>query len=346
VGQRILITGIRGHLAGELALRLETDPEVERIVGIDVEEPGLPLDRTEFIRADIRNPLVVKVLQTTEVDTLVHLNLLTTPSRAGGRGRMKEINVIGAMQLFAACQRAERLRKVIVRSTAAVYGASAQDPAVFTEGMTARAELRGFGKDALEVETYARTLARRTPHLHMTTLRFANFIGPRIDSVMTRYLSLPVIPTALGYDPRLQLVHEDDALEVLVRSIREDHPGTFNVAGEGVVPLSQVVRLLGKPPLPVVLPLAAPAAGLIRRLGVDFPVDQLGLLLYGRAVDTSRLSAEYGWRPEHSTREALLDFARGRESLGPVTAERVEEWERRIRAAVGRPVGVASGGRA
>jgi UDP-glucose 4-epimerase len=346
VGQRILVTGIRGHLAAGLARRLEADPGVERIVGIDVEEPDLRLDRTDFIRADIRNPLVVKVLQTTKVDTLVHLNLLTAPGRAGGGGRMKEINVIGAMQLFAACQRAEQLRKVIVRSTTAVYGASAQDPAVFTEGMTARAEPRGFGKDALEVETYARTMARRSPHLQLTALRFANFIGPRIDSVMTRYLSLPVIPTALGYDPRLQLVHEDDALEILVRAVREDHPGTFNVAGEGVVPLSQVVRLLGKPPVPVVLPLASSVAGLIRRLGVDFPADQLGLLLYGRGVDTSRLNEEFGWRPLHSTREALLDFARGQEAGGPVTTERVEEWDRRIHSALGRPVRAPSGGRA
>jgi UDP-glucose 4-epimerase len=344
VGQRILLTGIRSHLAGELAQRLEADPEVERIVGIDVEESDLPLERTEFIRADIRNPLVVKVLQTTEVDTLVHLNLLAAPGRAGGGGRMREINIIGAMQLFAACQRAERLRKVIIRSTAAVYGASPRDPAVFPEGMTARAELRGFGKDALEVEAYARTLARRSPHLQLTALRFANFIGPRIDSLMTRYLSLPAIPTALGYDPRLQLVHEDDAVEVLVRAVREDHPGTYNVAGEGVVPLSQVVRLLGKAPVPVVLPLVSPVAGLVRRMGVDFPVDQLGLLLYGRGVDTSRLAEEFGWRPAHSTREALLDFVRGREARGPVTSERVEQWDRRIRAALGRPVRARSRG--
>jgi UDP-glucose 4-epimerase len=102
------------------------------------------------------------------------------------------------------------------------------------------------------------------------------------------------------------------------------------------------VRLLGKAPVPVVLPLASPVAGLIRRLGMDFPVDQLGLLLYGRGVDTSRLAEEFGWRPKHSTREALLDFVRARSARGPVTSDRVEEWDRRIRAALGRPVRAAS----
>src|SRR5918999_4320592 len=311
MGQRVLITGISGHLAGRLARRLEGDADVDYVVGVDLEQPGVDLERTEYVRADIRNPLVVKVLQTTEVDTVVHLSLLATPMGAGGRTRMKEINVIGTMQLLGACQRAETVRKVVMKSTTAVYGADPKDPALFTEDMTARSEPRGgYTKDAVETERYARAFARRRSNVELTLLRFANFMGPEIDTPFTRYFSFPVVPTAMGYDPRLQLVHEDDAVEVMVRAVREDHPGTFNVAGEGVVPLSQVVRLLGKPPLPVVLPLAAPAAGLIRRLGVDFPVDQLGLLLYGRAVDTSRLAAEYGWRPEHSTRQALLDFAR------------------------------------
>jgi UDP-glucose 4-epimerase len=337
VGQRILLTGVRSHLGRELARRLEADPEVERIVGVDVEEPEASLERTEFVRADIRNPLVVKILQTTEVDTLVHLNLLAAPGRAGGRGRMKEINVIGAMQLFAACQRAELLRKVVVRSSTAVYGASPRDPAVFTEGMTARADLHGFGKDALEVEAYARTMGRRRPDLRLTVFRFANFIGPTIDSAMTRFLSLPVIPTALGYDPRLQLVHEDDAVEVLVRAVREDHPGTFNVAGDGVVALSQVVRLMGKFPVLVVLPLASPLAELLQRFGVvDFPADQLGLLLYGRAVDTSRLAEEFAWSPAHPSRGAVLDFVTGARARGPLTPERLGAWERRISEGIGR----------
>lgn len=337
MGQRILLTGIRSYLAGELARRLEADPEVEGIFGVDLHEPEVTLERTEFIRADIRNPLVVKVLQTTEVDTLVHLGLLAASGRAGGPGRMKDINVIGAMQLFAACQRSERLLKVVVRSSTAVYGASPHDPAMFTEGMTSRGELHGFGKDAFEVEGYARTMARRSPHVQLSVFRFANFIGPRIDSAMTRYLSLRVVPTALGYDPRLQLVHEDDAVEVLRRAVREDHPGTFNVAGEGIIPLSQVVRLMGKTPAPVLLPLASPLAGALQRLGaVDFPADQVALLVYGRGVDTSRLAEEFAWQPGHSSRDALLEFVRARSSRGPLTAERVAGWERTIREMLGR----------
>jgi UDP-glucose 4-epimerase len=334
VGQRVLITGISGHLAGRLARRLEQDPDVEYLCGIDLHEPSLDLERTEYVRADIRNPLVVKVLQTTEVDTVVHLSLLSTPFGAGGRTRMKEINVIGTMQLLGACQRAEPVGKVVMKSTTAVYGAHPRDPALFTEDMTARSEPRGgYTKDAIEAERYARGYARRRSGVALTILRFANFMGPDIETPFTRYFSFPIAPTAWGFDPRLQFVHEDDAVEVLYRSIREDHPGVYNVAGDGVVLLSQALRLVGKPSIPVILPLVAPLAGIVRRTGlVDFATDQLQFLLYGRVADNALLREEFGYRPRYSTRDALLDFAKGRRIRRLLPSEQLSDWEREVYA--------------
>jgi len=332
VGQRILITGISRFLGGKLAQRLEKDPDVEYLVGVDLDEPEVDLDRTEFVRADIRNPLTVKVLQTTEVDTVVHLNVVTTPTRVGGRTAMKEMNVIGTMQLLAACQKAETVRKFVMKSTTAVYGADPRDPAVFTEAMSSRSVPRhGYAKDSIEIEQYARDFRRRRPDVDVTLLRFANFIGPDIETTLTRYFSLPVIPTALGYDPRIQLLHEDDALEVLYRSVRETHPGIYNVAADGVVYLSQAVRLVGRPWVPVLFQLAEPVANLLRRTGrVDFPTDQLPFLVYGRVVDTHRLKFEFGFRPAFTTRQALEDFVSGRRVRQVVTPARVEQWEREV----------------
>src|SRR3989440_4795692 len=152
MGQRVMITGISRHLAGRLAQHLEADPEVEAIVGVDLDEPEIDLERTEFVRADIRNPLILKVFERHEVDTVVHLSIISTPTRVGGRSAMKEINVIGSLQLFAACQKAPALRRVVVKSSTAVYGASPRDPAVFTEDMSARGDIHhGYAKDSVEV---------------------------------------------------------------------------------------------------------------------------------------------------------------------------------------------------
>jgi UDP-glucose 4-epimerase len=332
VGQRVLITGISRFLGGKLAQRLEQDPEVEYVVGVDLDEPEVDLDRTEYVRADIRNPLVVKVLQTTEVDTVVHLNTVATPTRVGGRPAMKEMNVIGAMQLLAACQKADLVNRFVLKSTTAVYGADSRDPAVFTEAMQSRSVPKsGFTKDSVEIERYAREFGRRRPEVDVTMLRFANFIGPDIETTLTRYFSLPAIPTAMGYDPRIQLIHEDDAVEVLVKAVRESHPGVFNVAADGVVYLSQAVRLLGRVPLPLVLPLVNPVANALRRAGVvDFATDQLRFLLYGRVVDNLRLKRDLGFEPAYTTRRALEDFAVGRRMRQVVSPERAERWEREV----------------
>src|SRR5206468_3712792 len=124
---------------------------------------------------------------------------------------------------------------------------------------------RGYAKDAVEVEQYARDFGRRRPDVDVTILRFANFMGSQIETPLTRYFSLPVVPTAMGYDPRIQFIHEDDAVEVLYHATRQDHPGIFNVAADGVLLLSQAIRICGKPWLSVPLPLASPLAGALQR---------------------------------------------------------------------------------
>ncbi len=332
MGQRVLITGISRYLGGRLAQALERDPDVEYIVGVDLDEPSVDLERTEYVRADIRNPLVVKVLQTTEVDTVVHLNIVATPLRAGGRMAMKEINVIGTMQLFAACQKAPSIRKLVMKSSTAIYGAGARDPALFTEEMAARSAAKtGYAKDAAEVEQYARDFGRRRPDVEVTILRFANFMGPEIETPLTRYFALPIVPTALGYDPRLQFLHEQDAIEVMRRATREDHPGIFNVSGDGIVLLSQALRLMGRPRIPLILPLVSPVASLVRRFGlVDFATDQLQFMLFGRVADNERLKREFAFEPEFTSKGALLDYARGKRISRVLDPNKLNEWEREV----------------
>ena len=331
MGQRILITGVSRHLPGRLAQRLEQDPEVESIVGIDVEEPEVDLERTEYVRADIRNPLILKVIQASEADTVVHLSVITTPTRVGGRLNMKDINVIGSMQLFAACQKVQAVKKLVMKSSTAVYGSSPQDPAVFTEDMLARSSPAGYSKDSIEIEEYARDFGRRRKDVSLTILRFANYMGSAIETTLTRYFSLPLIPSPFGYDPRLQFIHEDDALEVLYRAVRENHPGIFNVSADGVLYLSQAIRMCGKVPFKVLYPFGIPIASVIRRLGlVDFPADQIQYLVWGRVSDNERLKNVFGYTPKFTTREALEEFIDGQRFRRLFTPEQAAEWEENV----------------
>jgi UDP-glucose 4-epimerase len=331
-GRRVLITGIASPLAGMVAQRLEQRDDVASLVGVDVREPQHDLSRTEFVRADIRNPLVAKVLDAAQIDTVLHLSTVAAPSSAGGRTRMKELNVIGAMQLTAAAQKAPSVRRLVLKSTTAVYGSDHTDPALFREQDTPRVPpTSGFAKDATEVEGYARVLGRRRKDVTVTILRFANFLGGHMQSVLGAFFNLPVVPSVLGYDPRLQFCHEEDGVAVLTEAATGDHPGVFNVAGPGILYLSQCVRIAGRVPVPVPLPLVSAVAGLVRRSRrVDFSPEQLRFLQFGRVADLARLREGFGYEPRYSTRAAFEDFVARRRIRGLVDRDEVVRWEREL----------------
>jgi UDP-glucose 4-epimerase len=278
-----------------------------------------------FVRADIRNPVIAKVIAGRSVDTVVHMAMVTTPGGAGGRSSMKEINVIGTMQLLAACQKAESFRKLVVQSSVSVYGASPRDPVKFTEEMSPRVQLRtGFGKDSVEIESYVRGLARRRPDVVVTTLRLAALMGAGVDSHVTRYLSLPVVPKVMGFDARLQFLHPSDAVRALLLVTRKDIPGTFNVAAADMVALSQALRLMGRPSIGVLQSAAPLVATMFRQARLtDFSADQIDALTYGRGMDTDRFREAAGFEPEFSSRAALAEFVEAAKP-GLISPQRVE----------------------
>ncbi|MDW5328709.1 NAD-dependent epimerase/dehydratase family protein [Plantactinospora sp. KLBMP9567] len=328
----VVVTGVSRFLGAHVAARLVADARIARVVGLDVHEPADEiaelLDGVERVRADAG--AVSTIIDELGADAVVHLALVTAADpQHGGRAAMKEQNVIGTMQLLAAAQRAPRLRKLVVRSSTAAYGASFRDPAVFTEDTEPRAVPRGgFARDILDIEGYVRGFRRRRPDVTATVLRFAPFVGSMANTTLTRYFAQPVVPTVLGRDPRLQFVHFDDVLEVLHRSVVEEHPGTYNVAGPGVLALSQAIRRAGRVALPVVEPGLSGAAGLARVLGfARYGLDQVDLFVHGRVVDTTRLTTEYGFTPR-STAAAFDEFIASHRDgtvLGPEQLRRAEQ---------------------
>ncbi|MGW1835655.1 NAD-dependent epimerase/dehydratase family protein [Streptomyces sp. NPDC002067] len=320
MGKVVLVTGVARQLAGRFVRRVLRDPSVERVIGVDAVAPAHPLGGAEFLKADIRHPAIARVLAETGVDTVVHMDVNSTPPGGrGGRTAVKETNVIGTMQLLGACQKAPRVQRLVVKSSTGVYGSAPRDPAVFGEDTPPKSlPSGGFAKDVVEVEGYVRGFARRRPDVAVCVLRFANVLGPCADSPLAEYFSLPVLPTVLGYDPRLQFVHEDDALAALLIAAFEPrrgtlNSGTFNIAGDGVLLLSQTARRLGRPTLPLLLPTVTWAGAALRAVGVtDFSPEQIRLLTHGRVVRTTQMRETLGFEPEYTTARTFAEFARSR----------------------------------
>jgi UDP-glucose 4-epimerase len=310
-GRTVLITGVSRDLGRAFARSLAEHPGVARVVGVDVTPPRGDLGAASFVRADIRNPVMAKVIAKEDVDTVVHMSVIATPGSAGARGTMKELNVIGTMQLLAACQKSDRVRQVVVKSSTTAYGASNRDPAMFTEEMEPRRAPRsGYAKDVVDVEGYVRGFARRRPDVAVSILRCANVIGPQVVSPLTSYLRLPVIPTVLGFDPRLQFLHQEDLVRVLTHAV--DHPtsGTFNIAGDGVLMLSQALRRMQRPSVPIpAIAFGGVGSALRSARLADVSPELLAFLTYGRGVDTTRMKTELGFVPRHTTASSFAEFA-------------------------------------
>jgi UDP-glucose 4-epimerase len=311
-GRRVLITGVGSYLGTLLAARLERDPEFEAVVGLDTRAPRQPLSRTELIRADIRDPSIAPLVACADVDTVVHNSIVRQPRPGMSPRAMHDINVIGSLQLLTACGHAPTIRTIVIRGSAGIYGAEPHAPQFFGEEMTRLFPLRTrFQRDVAEIENYFETYSRRHPRITCTMLRYQPAIGPSLDTQITRYLSQPACPTYLGFDPRIQLVHEEDALDALIAAVRRPVRGAVNVAARGTIGLARMIRTARRPQLPIAGPLFGPIVDAGRRLGLDsYSDDFRRLLRYGRGVDIARLEREVGHRPRYSTTEAVDQWVR------------------------------------
>ncbi|MBA3370928.1 MAG: NAD-dependent epimerase/dehydratase family protein [Thermoleophilaceae bacterium] len=313
-GRRVLVTGVSGYLGSEIARSLAADPEIEHVVGLDERPPRERLRDVEFIEADIRGGELGELLPRAGVDTVIHNKIVRRPGPRLSPRAAHEINVIGTLELLAACERAAGVAAIVIRGSAGIYGAEPDAPQFFPEELARLYPLRTrFQRDVGEIENLFDAFARRNREVVCTMLRYQPAIGPSLDTQITQYLSPPLVPTPLGFDPRIQLVHEYDAVGATLAAVRRPVRGAVNVAGPGTIGLSRLVRRAGRSALPVPAVLFDTATATARRLGGPrVSPDLRRLLRYGRAVDTTRLTEEVGFRPRFSTPDAVEDWVRAK----------------------------------
>src|SRR5882762_7271711 len=247
---RVLVTGVSNPLGAEVARRLA--PQVPHLFGCDVHDPISALEEMDFVHADVRHAAIGKLVSRLQIDTVVHLAVMVDSPYA--ERAIHETDVIGTMNILVGCSGpSSRVRRLIVKSSQAIYGAGPSDPSFFSEEMTnLERPASSVTRDLLDMEQLIAEFALRDQSCQVSVLR----LGFRVsdDTTLARYLSLPIVPTFAGFDPRLQLLHEDDAAEVIVRAVLGDHAGVFNVGGHGIVLLSQAIAIMGGSPAPVLPP--------------------------------------------------------------------------------------------
>jgi UDP-glucose 4-epimerase len=301
---------VSNPLGAEVARRLA--PHVVQLFGCDIADPVSALEAMDFVHADTRQPVIGKLIRQLRVDTVVHLAVSIDSPR--DERAAHETDVIGTMNVLVGCAApSSSVRRLVIKSSQAIYGAGPYDPSFFAEdSINFEKSASGVTRDLLELEQLVGEFVLRNGAA-ATVLR----LGWRVTegTSLARYLSLPVVPTFAGFDPRLQLLHEGDAVEAIVRATTGHHPGVFNVAGDGVVLLSQAIGIMGGTAAPILPPYGRWFSRLGLRLfaGVDLPAHLADIVAFGSVMDTSRAEAEFGWKPLHSARQTMDALARGRQ---------------------------------
>jgi UDP-glucose 4-epimerase len=297
----VAITGISGNLGKALAKLLHTET---RIIGLDRRPyPEKPKD-IEHYQLDVRKKKVEDVFRRRRPEALIHLGIMHDPRIPFSEAH--SFNIIGTQKMLELCVR-YHAKKVVVLSSANVYGPSPNNPNFLPEETPLMAADQFSGvRDLIELDMYAQSFVWKHPEVETVILRPVNIVGPTVHNAPSNYLRLERPLTVLGFDPMVQLIHEEDVCRALALALKPGVRGIYNITGPGEVPLSAVLRELGNKPLPVPHFLVRP---LVRRLFdarlTSFPPGEVDHIQYLCAVDGSRAARDFGWAPRHSLRDTI-----------------------------------------
>jgi UDP-glucose 4-epimerase len=203
--------------------------------------------------------------------------------------------------------------KLVVLSSANVYGPQPDNPQFLTEdapllGGAAFSEIR----DLIEVDMLAQSFFWKHPQTETVILRPVHILGS-VRNAASNYLRLDTVPTLMGFDPMVQVIHERDVVRAIQLALGPQVRGIFNLAGPDPLPLSRIIRLLGRPHLPVPYSMAKMLLSRMWSLRLSsFPVPELDHIRYVCMVDDARAKEELGFAPEASIEDTVRAVDAGR----------------------------------
>lgn len=322
--QRVLVTAAATRLGALVVDALESDATIETIIAVDAEAPAAPFRRAEFVRLRDHYAQIGRVVDGAAIDVVVDARAaaaLAPPDHGALVGLDR-----GTERILDVCSDPDvGVRRLVVLSSAHRHGWGSGLPRFVSEDTPVAARddasplLRALG--TLEDRVQARVADHGQPELCL--LRTADPVGPAGAGLLQTLDLLPLFPTVLGFDPAVQVVHEDDLARAAAHAVGERLDGTFLVAADGTLALTEALQALGVNHAPVLPPWGSGLlARLLQRTGLRFTQDLAGLLRHGRGIDNRKLKAT-GFAYRSTTREALATVVPGRRrrlALGAGTA--------------------------
>ncbi len=309
--KRVAVTGAFGFIGSHLIPLLDCDDRYSKIVAIDIKSPPFAAKKLSYYNVDLTSPSaeteLMKILKKEKVDTLVHLAFLSNP--VANTEWVHELESVGTFKVINACS-ASKVKRFVMWSSTMVYGAYPDNPNYLTESHKKRG-CPGFSfvQDKLEAEKAVMDFASKNDDFEYTILRTCTIVGPTVDNIFTSLLLRNYVPVVMGYDPLMQFIHEVDVIDVFKFVLDREIKGEFNVASDGVIPVSEIMRLGGIIPVPVpYFALKNVISFLWNGQLIRYPAGFLNYMKYVFNVDNEKLRKDMGFTPKYSSLEAIKNY--------------------------------------
>jgi nucleoside-diphosphate-sugar epimerase len=308
----VALVGALHPAARELALALEDDPGVDRVLGLSRHEPPLLGPKFEYVQAGPGDSTFAGALA--GVDALVLFPLIDAADRneEGRRGRVVEAT-------RQALEAAAGAATVVLWSSGVVYGAHPDNPVPIPETQPTRPNPEFPAAGVLaegEQVALAADPAAGPPDGSgepqgagpaVVVLRGAGVWAPAWGTFLARSLMAPAMIGVRGQEPPLQCLAPADAVSALVLAASGRLRGVYNVAPDDWVPAKDAARAAGRRRLEVPQRVAQSTAERLWRAGMSAAT--AGELLYQMhpwVLDNARLR-QAGWAPTRSSAEAFAE---------------------------------------
>lgn len=312
-GSRVLVTAAATRIGALVVAALEADPAVETIIAVDAASPAAPFRRAEFVRLRDHYAQLGRVTAGAAIDVVVDVRAAAAVASLDHAAL--DGLAAGSDRILDVCGDPNGdVQRLVVLSSAHRYGWGTRLPRFVSERTPVAAP--GDGSPLLRaiaaLESRAQTVADGRDDLRLTLLRTADPVGPAGSGLLQALDLLPLYPTVLGFDPAVQVVHEDDLARAAAHVVGADVDGTYLVAADGTLALSEALQVLGVSHAPLLPPWGTGLLSrLLQRAGLRFTPDVAGMLRHGRGIDNRALK-QTGFRYRTTTREALATVVPGR----------------------------------
>lgn len=302
----VLVTGASGLVGRQVVAALASKAE-RSIVALDLHEPSQDArhDGVRYLTGDIRDPQLGKIFETYGVEVVVHLAAIVSPGNLSADTEYS-IDVLGTDNVLQACLRAG-VRQLVYSSSGAAYGFHADNPVPLREIDPLRGNPEfAYAKHKRLAEEILAKARQENPELLQLIFRPGTILGATVASPITAMFERPVIFGVVGAEIPFVLIWDEDVAAAIVKGIREQRSGIYNLAGDGAVPLREIARRMGK--RYVELPAGVLKGGLwlAHQLHLaDRGPEQTDFLRYRPVLSNEKLVTEFGFTPRHTSDECL-----------------------------------------